>query len=121
MSGNDDNETLEIDVDLWKLQLNLPEDTAAALLELLERFETLNSRFGQLLVYVNMVDERVLKLDGEPIVSTIIKSHVGSDGIAQIHRERPEVPETIRDPVNNMEREDKSTLAKMVISHEPKK
>lgn len=120
MAGKDDDKTLEIDVDLWKLQLNLPEDTEAALAELLERFETLNSRFGQLLVYMNMVDERIQKYDGEPVVSTIIKSHIGSDGVAQIHRERPETPELIRNPLAINQDDKPSKMAKMVISHEPK-
>ena len=119
MAGNEDKDDgMVLDIDELRAALNL-DDIELKLDELMARVETMNARFGDLLVYMNMLDERVQEVAGEPVVSTIVKSHVGSDGVAQIHRQMPEIPEVLRNPLH-VETEDKSKKAKMVVSHAPK-
>ena len=67
---------------------------------------------------MNMLDERVQKLDGEPIITATVQQHIGADGIAELHRMRPEAPEleAIRNPKQLNKADDKSALAKMVVS-----
>ena len=89
---------LDIDIDELKAQLNLPENTDSALIELGKRFERLNGALGELLLYMNAVDERVQRLAGEPVVTTLSQSHIGADGIAGLHRMRPSLPENITNP-----------------------
>ena len=120
MAGNEDNDDgMVLDIDELRLALKL-DDIELSIEELMARVETINARFGDLLVYMNMLDERVQEVAGEPVVSTIVKSHVGSDGVAQIHRQMPEIPEVLRDPLH-VETEDQSKKSKMVVSHAPKK
>ena len=106
-----------IDVDEFQAQLNLPEDTEAELAYMKMRFESLNAAFGELLLYMNVIDERVQRLDGEPIVTTIAHTHTGSDGISGMNRTRPTVPEILKDPVKTSETltgKEKTVRAKMV-------
>ena len=113
-----DSAELVLDIEELRIQLNLPENTDLALLELSERHNALNMRFGELLVYMNLIDERIQRLDGEPVVSTTISQHVGQDGTAQVYRMRPEAPaiEEVRNPHDLAKEGDKSALAKMVVS-----
>ena len=124
----DQPDDLVIDVEEWQAQLSLPEDTAGALLSLEKRFERLNQAFGQLLVYANMLDDRVQELGGEKQVTVKVQSHIGNDGIAEVHRMKPEVPELedrqasgherdgLRDPTQLIDKSnDASRLAKMVV------
>ena len=100
MAKEDETEegVVDIDIDEWKAHLSLPDDTEEALDELGTRFEKLNGAFGELLLYMNAMDERVQKLAGEKVVTTFAQTHIGADGIAGLHRMRPEVPESISDP-----------------------
>lgn len=89
---------VEIDVAEWKTHLSLPEDTEEALHELGTRFEKLNGAFGELLLYMNAMDERVQRLAGEPVVTTLSQTHIGTDGVAGLNLMRPEIPESIANP-----------------------
>jgi hypothetical protein len=107
-----------VDVEEWQAELNLPEDTAAELEALKERFEALNRSFGELLVYANMLDDRVQQLSGEPMVTSTVQSHTGNDGIARVHRMRPKPPELelIKNPKQLEDKnDDVSMLARMVV------
>ncbi len=123
MAKKDETEgVVDIDIDEWKEQLSLPEDTNAALLELGTRFEKLNMAFGELLLYMNAMDERAQKLAGEVVVTSVAQSHIGSDGIAGLDRMRPEVPEDIRDPHNvKAKRGTKTETPKMKRANEGEK
>lgn len=115
---NTSNSDVVIDIEELKLNLNLPDDTQLALIELGERFEALNKGFGELLVYMNLVDERIQRLDGEALVTATVQQHVGQDGTARVYRMRPEIPamDDVRNPRDLVKEGDKSALAKMVIS-----
>jgi hypothetical protein len=123
MAKKDETEEIvDIDIDEWKAQLSLPEDTEGALLEIGTRFEKLNAAFGELLLYMNAIDERDQKLAGEPVVTSIALSHVGADGIANLDRMRPEIPEGIRDPIDTKAKHGSRTeTPKMKRANEKKK
>ena len=108
---------LDIDIAELKERLDLPEDTNAALVELGHRFEAINRRFGELLIYMNRVDERVQSLAGERQITTKIHQHIGNDGVTELSRSRPEVPDLadIRNP-QNLQEEEPSRALKMVVS-----
>lgn len=120
MSDEENGNTDIVDIDIQELkeQLNLPDNTDVALAELSERFLALNDSFGQLLIYMNLIDERVQRIDGEAIVTTTIHQHVGQDGTAKVHRMRPEAPalDEIRNPKDLVDDTKASKLAKMIVN-----
>lgn len=106
-----------IDVDEFQAQLNLPEDTAAELAEIKSRFAALNNAFGELLLYMNEMDERFQRLAGDPVVTATVHTHIGADGVSGLNRARPTVPEILKDPIETsavLTNPKKSTRAKMV-------
>ena len=115
---DDDAPEVLVDVEEWQGQLRLPANTAADLASLEERLDNMNRKFGELLIYANMLDDRVRQLAGERILTTTVQSHVGSDGVAKVHRMRPEAPdmESIVNPKKLIDKnEDASRLARMVV------
>lgn len=63
--------------------------------ELEAKLDMLNELFGEWLLYVNMVDERVQRLDAEPVVTTKHKLSVGPDGRLELERHRPPLPDNL--------------------------
>ena len=119
MSDEDGTDNaIDLDIEELKEQLNLPDNTQLALIELGERFSAINGRFGELLVYMNLIDERVQALGGEPQITAVLHQHVGQDGTAGVHRMRPATPELdeIRNPTDLKHEGDKSAIAKMVVN-----
>jgi len=63
--------------------------------ELEAKIELLNQILGEWLLYVNMVDERVQRLDAEPVMTKKHKLNIGADGSIELERQRPPLPENL--------------------------
>lgn len=63
--------------------------------ELEQKLDIMNELLGEWLLYVNMIDERQQRLEGEPVITTKQKFHIGSDGRMELERHRPPLPDNL--------------------------
>jgi hypothetical protein len=80
---------MEFEFDIEELREQLGIDA-------LEReLDTLREMFGEWLLYLNMMDERQQRLEGEPVLTAKHKLNKGPDGRFDIERSRPPLPDNL--------------------------
>lgn len=80
---------VELDFDLDELREGIGIDALEA------RIAHLEQTLAEWLIYVNMVDERVQALGGEPTVTVKRKMNIGDDGEFELVRQRPPLPSNL--------------------------
>ena len=79
-----------------ELELNIDDLRAELGLDAIEeRMDQLEALFTEWLTYLNMVDERLQRLDAQPVVTTKTKMNIGSDGRVELERLKPELPANV--------------------------
>lgn len=87
-NGQEVNETeFVFDVEEMREQLGINE------LEM--KLDIMNELLGEWLLYINMVDERLQRLDAEPVITAKHKLNIGSDGRMELERHRPALPDNL--------------------------
>ena len=63
--------------------------------ELERKLDIQNELLGEWLLYVNMIDERLQRLDAEPVITAKHKMNVGPDVRMDLERHRPALPDNL--------------------------